>query len=106
MVWKTLCQGIGFQPLNGSDGLNDLEVLSRDPRPSVILVDVEMPRMDGFELLTALKGPSAHRDIPVVMITLRADEDHHRRALDLGAAAYIVKPYQDKAILELMRHLA
>jgi len=69
----------------------------------VILLDVEMPRMDGYELLAALRGQEAHRPLPVIMATSRAGEKHRRKALELGATGYLVKPYADAALLDAVQ---
>lgn len=97
----------GMTPLVAKDGLEAVELLqqARD-LPNIILSDVEMPRMDGYELLSTLKRQSAYSHIPVVMITSRAGEKHRQRALELGASEYVTKPYQDSALLEIINQLA
>ena len=62
--------------------------------------------MDGYELLSTLRNQEIYRDLPVVMVTSRAGEKHRRKALDLGASGYVVKPYQDEALLAEIRRLA
>ena len=64
-----------------------------------------MPRMDGYELMTTLKRHEAYRDIPNAILTSRAGEKHRRKARELGALEYIVKPYQDETLLSIIRHL-
>ena len=73
--------------------------------PDMILLDIEMPRMDGYELLSSLRSHDAYRDIPVVMVTSRAGEKHRQKALDLGATDYMIKPYQDEQLLSLAESL-
>jgi chemosensory pili system protein ChpA (sensor histidine kinase/response regulator) len=73
--------------------------------PDLILLDVEMPRMDGYELTSTLKGQAVYRDIPIVMLTSRAGEKHRRKALDLGVSEYVVKPYRDEVLLTIIRQL-
>ena len=65
-----------------------------------------MPRMDGYEFLATLKSQEAYQDIPVIVLTSRAGEKHRRKALDLGAAEYVVKPYQDEALLNTIRKVS
>ena len=74
--------------------------------PDVILTDVEMPRMDGYELLAALKRREGLRQIPVVMITSRGGDKHRRKAFDLGVSEYLTKPYEDSVLIEKIRSLS
>jgi chemosensory pili system protein ChpA (sensor histidine kinase/response regulator) len=97
----------GWQVLLAKDGLEALETLqSSSELPDVILTDVEMPRMDGYELLATLKRQESLREIPVVMITSRAGEKHRRKAFDLGVSEYLTKPYEDYILLEKIKTLA
>ncbi len=76
------------------------------PRPGVILLDLNMPRMDGREALRAIKGDPQLRRIPVVVLTTsRAEEDIHR-SYDLGVNSFIIKPVTFDALVEIMRSLA
>jgi CheY-like chemotaxis protein len=61
--------------------------------------------MDGYEFLATLKAQEGYRRIPVVMVTSRANEKHRRKAVDLGASGYVIKPYQDEALLSVIRQL-
>ncbi|OAI54586.1 hypothetical protein AYO44_03325 [Planctomycetaceae bacterium SCGC AG-212-F19] len=103
-VLTTLLKRAGWNVLLAKDGLDALEVLHHTARPpDLILLDVEMPRMDGFELLATLRGEESYRAIPVVMVTSRAGEKHRHKALELGAKGYVIKPYQDEALLQFVR---
>jgi chemosensory pili system protein ChpA (sensor histidine kinase/response regulator) len=105
-VVSNLIKSVGWQPMAARDGLEALELVQRSARPpDLILVDIEMPRMDGYELITTLKGQEAYRNIPLVILTSRAGEKHRRKAQELGASEYIVKPYQDETLLNIIRHL-
>jgi chemosensory pili system protein ChpA (sensor histidine kinase/response regulator) len=105
-VVSNLIKNTGWKSLTAKDGLDALEVLHRAEKPpDMILLDIEMPRMDGYELLATLKGQEAYRRIPVIFITSRAGEKHRRKAMDLGASGYVVKPYQDAALLKTIREL-
>ena len=83
------------------DGLDAVEQL-RDRVPDVMLVDIEMPRMDGYELTTRVRGEARLKHIPIIMITSRAGAKHKQRALDLGVDMYMGKPYQED---ELFRNI-
>lgn len=105
-VMTTLIEKTGWLATTAKDGLEALELLQAARRlPDIVLSDVEMPRMDGYELLATLKQQESLEPIPVVMITSRAGEKHRRRALNLGASDYIVKPYQDNVLLDTIRQL-
>jgi chemosensory pili system protein ChpA (sensor histidine kinase/response regulator) len=89
------------------DGLEALEILQNATKlPDVILTDVEMPRMDGYELLASLKKQATLREIPVIMITSRAGEKHRRKAFDLGVSEYLTKPFEDAKLIGTIRRLA
>lgn len=92
-------------PTQAKDGIDALEMLhgsANTEMPDVILLDVEMPRMDGYELLATLRQQTLTRDIPVIMITSRTGEKHRRKALTLGASEYLTKPYLEE---ELFAHI-
>jgi len=105
-VVSNLVEGSGWKALRASDGFAAIEMLqSLEHRPDIILLDVEMPRMDGYELLARLKSRDLWRRIPIIMLTSRAGEKHRLRALELGAAEYIIKPYQDEHMRSTIKRL-
>ena len=93
-----LLERSGYDVMVAKDGIDALEVL-QDRLPDVILSDVEMPRMDGFELLKNLKAEPKYRSIPVVMITSRTADKHKSTGLSLGANVYLGKPYKEDELL-------
>ncbi|MGB7207313.1 MAG: response regulator [Pyrinomonadaceae bacterium] len=99
--------GAGWEVLTAKDGLEAFEMLQASPElPSVVLTDVEMPRMDGYELIKALKESETLCELPVVLITSRSGEKHRERALDLGISDYLAKPYDDSELIETVKRLA
>jgi chemosensory pili system protein ChpA (sensor histidine kinase/response regulator) len=98
----------GWRASVAKDGLEALEMLQSAGMelPDVILTDVEMPRMDGYELLAAVKRESNLRQIPVIMITSRSTDKHRRKAFDLGVSEYLTKPYDDTVLTEKIKNLA
>jgi chemosensory pili system protein ChpA (sensor histidine kinase/response regulator) len=90
-----------FEVATAKDGLDALERMA-DTIPDLMLLDIEMPRMDGYELATAMKADPRMRDVPIIMITSRTGEKHRQRAMDLGVQRYLGKPYQE---VELMRNV-
>ena len=105
-VLTMLLGGAGWRVTTAKDGVEALEILQRGEHPDVVLTDVEMPRMDGYELLATVRAQPTLAHLPVAVLTSRAADKHRRKALDLGASAYVVKPYQDENLLEILRHLA
>jgi len=103
-VVTNLVRNAGWNPHSAKDGLDALEMIhSGAVRPDVVLLDIEMPRMDGYELTAALRAMPRHRNTPIVMLTSRAGEKHRKRAFELGATEYMIKPYQDDELLRVVR---
>ncbi|MHB1231473.1 MAG: hybrid sensor histidine kinase/response regulator [Burkholderiales bacterium] len=92
----------GYQVLTAKDGVDALQQL-QEARPAVMLVDIEMPRMDGFELTKNVRGDPATAHTPIIMITSRTAEKHRNYARELGVNVYLGKPYQEE---ELLAHIA
>jgi chemosensory pili system protein ChpA (sensor histidine kinase/response regulator) len=86
------------------DGVDALEHM-QEIRPDLMLVDIEMPRMDGFDLTRNVRGVDATHSVPIIMITSRTADKHRNYALDLGVNAYFGKPYQEDALLAAIRGL-
>ncbi|MBL0142220.1 MAG: Hpt domain-containing protein [Betaproteobacteria bacterium] len=91
----------GYEFVAAKDGVDALQQL-QDVRPDVILLDVEMPRMDGFEFARNVRADEATKSIPIIMITSRTAEKHRNRALELGVNEYMGKPYQEEQLLALI----
>ncbi len=94
----------GYRVTTARDGLEALEVLAKS-RPDAILLDIEMPRMDGYELLARLRSKAEYKQLPVAILTSRAANIHRQHALDLGANAYLVKPYPHDQLLSTVADL-
>lgn len=90
-----------FEVLTAKDGIDALERMA-ERVPDLMLLDIEMPRMDGYELATAMKGDSRLRGVPIVMITSRTGDKHRQRAFEIGVERYLGKPYQEP---ELVRNV-
>ena len=93
----------GFEVATAKDGVDGLQQL-QDIDPDVILLDIEMPRMDGFEFARNVRADAKTRDIPIIMITSRTADKHRNRALELGVNDYMGKPYQEEQLLVLIRN--
>ena len=103
-ITSRMLQREGFDVLTAKDGIDALEVLTEN-LPDVILLDIEMPRMDGFEFTKTMKGDPAHAHTPIIMITSRTAEKHRRRAAELGVDLYLGKPYQEEELLRNLRDM-
>jgi chemosensory pili system protein ChpA (sensor histidine kinase/response regulator) len=90
-----------FEVLTAKDGVDAIEKL-QDRIPDVMLLDIEMPRMDGYELATHMRNDIRLRGIPIIMITSRTGEKHRQRAFEIGVDRYLGKPYQEN---DLMRNV-
>lgn len=91
----------GYQVVTAKDGVDALQQL-QDVTPEVMLVDIEMPRMDGFDLTKNLRRDPLTANIPIIMITSRTADKHKNHALQLGVNVFLGKPYQEE---ELIRHI-
>lgn len=92
----------GYHPLAAKDGVDALQQLE-SVLPEVILLDIEMPRMDGFELSRAVRGNPRTAHIPLIVISSRTADKHRKYAEELGVNVYLGKPYQEE---ELLTHIA
>lgn len=100
-------QAAGWNARTAKDGLDALEQLkAAEHLPVAILSDIEMPRMDGYELAASLQSSEHFSSIPVIMITSRTADKHRDRALENGVSHYLTKPYEDKDLIESIRRLA
>ena len=91
----------GYRVLTAKDGVDALEQLI-DTLPDVVLSDIEMPRMDGFDLVRNIRADARLKHLPVIMITSRLAEKHRRYAEEVGANHYLGKPYQEEELLALV----
>lgn len=101
-VTQRLLERNGYDVILAKDGVDALRQL-QDRLPDVMLVDIEMPRMDGFDLTRNLRSGAATRSIPILMITSRTAEKHRSMAFELGVNEYLGKPYQEDELLTLIR---
>jgi chemotaxis protein histidine kinase CheA/ActR/RegA family two-component response regulator len=103
-VVSNMLKAHGWEVQTARDGVEALEVIARQ-MPAVVLLDIEMPRMDGYELMATVRSQEQYRQLPLVVLTSRAATKHQQRALQLGADAYVVKPYQDEELLTTLATL-
>ncbi len=94
----------GWEVQVARDGVEALEMISNET-PAGVLLDIEMPRMDGYELTATVRAQEQYRTLPIVILTSRAATKHQQRAMQLGANAYVVKPYQDEELINILNSL-
>ncbi|MGL4434226.1 MAG: Hpt domain-containing protein [Giesbergeria sp.] len=104
-VTQRLLQREGYRVALAADGLQALEKLQEE-RPTVVLSDIEMPRMDGFDLARNIRADARLHDLPIIMITSRIAQKHREHAMELGVNHYLGKPYSDDELLGLIQHYA
>jgi chemosensory pili system protein ChpA (sensor histidine kinase/response regulator) len=97
-----ILESAGFRTTSAVDGVDALEKLARTEF-DLILTDLEMPRMHGFELIAEVKNAPSHAHIPIVILTGRMGEKHSRKGLELGALAFLVKPFEEAELLDTIR---
>ena len=101
-VTERFLQRNGLRVETAKDGLDAISVM-QDHKPDVILLDIEMPRMDGYEFASHVRNDPRVADVPIIMITSRVGDKHRARAIELGVNDYLGKPYQDAQLLDAIR---
>ncbi|WP_285423549.1 Hpt domain-containing protein [Pseudomonas sp. efr-133-TYG-103a] len=102
-VTGRLLERNGMNVLTAKDGVDAMALL-QEHTPDVMLLDIEMPRMDGFEVASKVREDEALKHLPIIMITSRSGQKHRDRAMALGVNEYMSKPYQEAALLESIAH--
>ncbi len=103
-VTQRLLQRHDYEVITAKDGVDAIAML-HESIPDVMLLDVEMPRMDGFELATHMRDDEVFQNIPIIMITSRTGEKHRDRALKIGVNEYMGKPYQEHDLIRNIKNL-
>ncbi|MFN3587422.1 MAG: response regulator, partial [Moraxellaceae bacterium] len=103
-VTSRLLERHGYDVLLAKDGMDAIAKLE-DARPDIMLLDIEMPRMDGFEVASLVRHNPNLEDLPIIMITSRTGEKHRERAFQIGVNAYMGKPFQEEQLLETIGEL-
>ncbi|VAX09216.1 Signal transduction histidine kinase CheA [hydrothermal vent metagenome] len=103
-VTSRLLERNNYNVILAKDGVDALGQLM-EARPDVILLDIEMPHMDGFELATNIRNDQELKEIPIIMITSRTGDKHRRRAFSIGVNGYMGKPFSEDELLENIREL-
>ncbi len=99
---RTCLDAVGYDVEIVEDGKEALNSVRRE-HPDLILLDLLMPRVDGYEVLKALKKDDATKDIPIIVLTAKAEDEDRQRAMDLGAESYMTKPFKPQELWDLLK---
>ena len=103
-VTTRLLQRNGMEVITAKDGVDAVSIL-QEHKPDVMLLDIEMPRMDGFEVASFVRHDENLSDVPIIMITSRTGQKHRERAMSIGVNEYLGKPFQEKSLLSTIEKL-
>ncbi|MDB6141516.1 MAG: cheA 1, partial [Pseudomonas sp.] len=98
-VTGRLLERHGMNVLTAKDGIDAMSLL-QEHTPDILLLDIEMPRMDGFEVASQIRQDERLKDLPIIMITSRSGQKHRDHAMAIGVNDYLSKPYQEAVLLE------
>ena len=102
LMMHTLLTSRGFNVEMGRDGVEGIE-LAKEVHPDLILLDLYMPKMDGFGMMERLREDPDTQNIPVIVVSAWPTGDHRRRAFDSGAQAFVSKPYEPDTLVNLIK---
>ena len=102
MVIKLRLESSGYEVITATDGLEGLNV-ARKARPDLIVLDVMLPKMNGYKVSRFLKFDEEYKHIPIVMLTALAGEEDRSTGIETGANAYIAKPFETQELLDTIR---
>lgn len=103
-VTQRVLERADMEVITAKDGIDAVEKL-QERTPDLMLLDIEMPRMDGYELASYMKNDSRLRPVPIMMITSRSGEKHRQRAMEIGVERYLGKPYQEADLLRQVQEV-
>lgn len=101
---RDLCEASGYRVVQAEDGVECLEKLPKE-NPDMVLLDLMMPRKDGFAVLKSMRDDARYKDIPVIVLTAMGDMDGKIRGMELGADDYVTKPFNPREVLARVRAL-
>jgi len=103
-VTERLLERRGIKVVTARDGLDAITVL-QESDPDIILLDIEMPRMDGYQFAAHVRNDARFRNLPIIMITSRSGQKHRAKAIEVGVNEYLSKPYQEAQLIAAMQSL-
>jgi two-component system chemotaxis response regulator CheY len=105
MILGKMLREIGFEVKSAVDGQDAIRCLEEGYLPQVMLVDWNMPVMDGYEFLKAVRGREVYDDVPLMMVTTETEMDRVLAALEAGANEYVMKPFSKEVIMDKLAML-
>ena len=103
MLKGTLAE-VGYEVISALDGQQALD-MARAEKPDLIILDVMLPKIDGYKVCRMLKFDERHKEIPIIMLTGRTKESDEQLGMEVGANAYIKKPFQPETIIDKIKEL-
>ena len=92
-----------YRIMIAKSGPEALDLIQKGPLPDLVLLDIMMPEMDGYEVCRKLKADKRTKDIPVIFITAKSEEEDRQRGKELGSAAYITKPFDARTVIQIVK---
>ncbi len=103
MIESKILAELGFETAGACNGKEAIEQLRAAPLPDVVLVDWNMPEMDGLEFITTIRQDARYAKLVVLMVTTETETDQMLRALSAGANEYLMKPFQKEGLVDKLR---
>jgi len=104
MALRMRLEANGYEVIEAEDGVTGLD-LARNQNPNLIILDIMLPKMDGYKVARLLKFDEKHRNIPIVMLTARSQQSDQETGMSVGGDAYMTKPYKPQEMLETIAKL-
>ena len=105
MLLRSALTEHGYAVHEAEDGVAALDWLATNPQPNLMITDINMPRMDGFGLIEALRTKTQHRDMPILVLTTESSDQKKARAREAGATGWIVKPFDPDKLASAVRRV-
>ena len=102
IIYSTVLRHVGYEVVEAEDGVQAI-ALARSALPDLILMDISIPGIDGWEATRILRGDATTKDIPIIALTAHALSDDRERALKVGFSAYLAKPIEPRAVVAEVR---
>jgi two-component system chemotaxis response regulator CheY len=106
MLLRAALTARGYTVADAEDGVAALEWLEANEAPSLVITDINMPRLDGFGLIEALRAKAEHRDRPILVLTTESSDEKKARARAAGATGWIVKPFDPEKLAAAVRRVS
>ena len=106
MLLRFALSGQGYAVAEAEDGVAALEWLAANERPDLMITDINMPRMDGFDLVETVRAQGPHADLPILVLSTESSDEKMARGRDARIDGWIVKPFDPAQLVSAIRHAA